>query len=121
MRESRERAGITKLGKAAKSLGLEVTTLSAIEEGKYFRTIPLAMLAKSARLYSVTVDYLLGLAERPDNDWAELITRYAVDLMEERRKEAISEALQIFMREEMTGSSSRKNRRKRTKTHEDPE
>lgn len=67
LREAREMAGLSRL-QAVKMLGYSGAKLSKIENGKHLGQIPLWLLKRSAELYDVSLDYLVGIKDEMGRD-----------------------------------------------------
>ncbi len=75
LRAAREMAGLSQ-GQVAKLMGLHRPTISEAEAGR--RRIPAEELAEFARIYAVSVSWLVGDREKvrdPDSDRVELAAR----------------------------------------------
>jgi len=99
IRLERKKRKIT-LNDLASKLDISTTYLGLIEMGKRGKNINIELLCKIAYAFDVSVDYLLGQAERPTpaegEEYVTLLTLYR--LMTEKEREQLVSIAQVLVK-----------------------
>ena len=92
MREAREMCNLNQVD-AARRLGYQTSAKLSKIEGATENSVPLLTIAKAAKLYDVSVDYLMGISE----DW-EIDAKHTID---HEKSQWINEAWELARRRDL--------------------
>lgn len=92
MREAREMCNINQVD-AARRLGYQTSAKLSKIEGATENSVPLLTIAKAAKLYDVSIDYLMGISE----DW-EIDAKHTID---HEKSQWVGEAWELARRRDL--------------------